>query len=285
MKSLNTSTLHPRLREHPMPEIIDDSKYAKGTGLFSVYENVSFPEDVKKRCMALLDFGTETLLKNDFIILDFVPYPGLGRVGPEDVLKYSWILSESHRVLMYDPKTKTLIDELYTCSPEKDGRLMFEAANQRIGKPVKSTHLSEIVSKEMAHQEEPDKLFHSVQDASKKFRMAPKKNYCVSTVFFDISDRKLDEDSLETMLTKALNKDDQKPVIESACRYDPQGLYLHPPVAQAFRGFAQLSRHPEIRSLEPDWNGRGGDSGTGRHGRRGLQAEKVRTHHEHQDRR
>jgi hypothetical protein len=118
---------------------------------------------------------------------------------------------------------------------------MFESANQRIGKPVKTTHLSEIVSKEMAQQDEPDKLFHSVQDASKKFRMAPKKNYCVSTVFFDMSDRKLDEDSLETMLTKALNKDDQKPVIESACRYDPQGYtYIH----QSPKHFAGLHSYP-----------------------------------------
>src|SRR5579859_5064727 len=118
-----------------MVEVLDDSKYAMGTGIFSIYENVEFPADVKKRCTALLELGTETLLANDFIILDFVPYPGLGNVGPEDVLKYSWILSESHRVLIYDPTTKRLIDELYTCSPEKDGRLMFEKMNKMIGKP------------------------------------------------------------------------------------------------------------------------------------------------------
>ncbi len=224
-----------------MVESLDDSKYAKGTGLFSVYENVSFPENVKKRCSALLEFGNETILKNDFIILDFVPYPGLGNVGAGDVLKYSWILSESHRVLIYDPATKKLIDELYTCSPEKDGKLMFERSNQIIGKPVKTVSLREIVSKEMARQEQPEKLFHSVQDASKKFRLAPKKNYCVSTVFFDISDRRLDEDSLEVMLTKALNKGDQKPVIESACRYDPQGYtYIH----QSPKHFAGLHSYP-----------------------------------------
>ncbi|HEY5037512.1 MAG TPA: hypothetical protein VIJ93_00410 [bacterium] len=224
-----------------MTEFMDDSKYSKGTGLFSIYENVDFQKDVKKRCLALLEFGTETLLKNDFIILDFVPYPGLGRVGENDVLKYSWILSESHRVLIYDPTTKRLIDELYTCSPEKDGRLMFEKTNKRIGNPVKHVSLKEIVNKEMALKEEPDKLFHAVQDASKKLRMAPNANYCVSAVFFDIPDGKLDEDSLELMLTKALNKDDQKPVIESACRYDPQGYtYIH----QSPKHFAGLHSYP-----------------------------------------
>lgn len=224
-----------------MTDAMDDSKYSKGTGLFSVYKKVEFSDDIKKRCLGLLDLGNKTLLENDFIILDFVPYPGLGNVGPKDILKYSWVLSESHRVLIYDPKTKTLIDELYTCSPEKDGRLMFEKMNQLIGKPVKSISLKEIVSKEMAMQEEPDKLFHAVQEASKKLRLAPEASYCVSAVFFDITDRKLDEDSLEVMLTKALNMDDQKPVIESACRYDPQGYtYIH----QSPKHFAGLHSYP-----------------------------------------
>jgi hypothetical protein len=224
-----------------MTEMLDDSKYSKGTGIFSVYDNVSFPANVKKRCLALLDFGTETLLANDFIILDFVPFPGMGKIGTNDVLRYSWILSESHRVLIYDPKTKRLIDELYTCSPEKDGRLMFEKNNELIGDPVKTIKIHEIVSKEMALKEEPDKLFHSVAEASKRLRLGPDSNYCVSAVFFEIPERKLDEDSLEVMLTKALNKDDQKPVIESACRYDPQGYtYLH----QSPKHFAGLHSYP-----------------------------------------
>jgi hypothetical protein len=87
---------------------IDDSKYAKGTGIFSVYKNVELPTDVKKRCQALMELGTETLLANNFIILDIIPYPGLGNVGEDDVLLYSWILSESHRVLIYDPKKKKM---------------------------------------------------------------------------------------------------------------------------------------------------------------------------------
>ena len=187
--------------------VIDDSKYAKGTGIFSVYKNVELPTDVKKRCKALMELGTETLLDNNFIILDIIPYPGLGNVGEDDVLLYSWILSESHRVLIYDPKKKTLIDELYTCSPEKDGRIMFEKTNKKLGNPAKNHMLNEIVSKEIALQEEPDKLFHSVQAASDKTGLANDKNYCVSAVFFDVPDRKLDEDSLEDMLTLALNKD------------------------------------------------------------------------------
>ena len=65
-----------------MTEVMDDSKYAKGTGMFSVYEKVDLPADPKKRCLALLDLGNESLLANDFNILDFVPYPGLGNVGP-----------------------------------------------------------------------------------------------------------------------------------------------------------------------------------------------------------
>lgn len=224
-----------------MTETLDDSKYAKGTGIFSVYEKVDFGADVKKRSKALLDLGFETLLDNDFIILDFIPYPGLGTVGEKDVLKFSWILSESHRILIYDPKTRRLIDELYTCSPEKDGRIMFEKTNKHLGKPRKSILINEIVSKEMALQEEPDKLFHSVENASKRLRLAPDMNYCVSSVFFDIPERKLDEDSLETMLTGALNKDDQKPVIESACRYDPQGYtYIH----QSSKHFAGLHSYP-----------------------------------------
>jgi hypothetical protein len=224
-----------------MTESIDDSKYAKGTGIFSVYEKVPFPDDVKERSLALLAFGTDTLLENDFIILDFVPFPGLGNVGPKDVLKYSWILSESHRVLMYDPASKRLIDELYTCSPEKDGRRMFERTNRLIGKPAKNILMKEIVSKEMAMKEEPDRLFHSVGDAAGRLGLVPGSNYCVSSVFFDIPDRKLDEDSLEVMLTKALNKDDQKPVIESACRYDPQGYtYIH----QSPKHFAGLHSYP-----------------------------------------
>jgi hypothetical protein len=222
-------------------ELIDDSKYSEGTGIFSVYEKVELPADVKKRCMALLDLGTETLLANDFIILDIIPYPGLGRVGVTEVLKYSWILSESHRVLIYDPSTKILIDELYTCSPEKDGKIMFEKTNKRIGNPIQSVNLKEIVNKEMALAQEPDKLFHSVQDAAGKLRLKPKPNFCVSAVFFDIPEYKLDEDSLELILTRALNKDDQKPVIESACRYDPQGYtYIH----QSSKHFAGLHSYP-----------------------------------------
>jgi hypothetical protein len=236
---MTTSALHPNGK--PTPEAMDDSRYAKGTGLFSVYENVDFPSDVKKRCMALMDLGTETLLDNNFIILNCVPFPGLGQVGEKDILKYSWMLSESHRVLMYDPVKRRLIDELYTCSPEKDGAIMFEKTNKRLGKPRKSVSLHEIVSKEMALKEEPDKLFKAVEVASRKLRLAPDENYCLSTVFFDIPDRNLEEDSLEVMLTKALNKDDQKPVIESACRYDPQGYtYLH----QSPKHFAGLHSYP-----------------------------------------
>jgi len=224
-----------------MTDTLDDSKYAKGTGIFSIYEKIDLPSDPKKRCLALLDLGNDSLLANDFNILDFVPYPGLGNVGPEEVLKYSWILSESHRVLIYDPKSKRLIDELYTCSPEKDGRLMFEKMNKLLKKPTKTVTLNEIVGKEIALKEEPDKLFHSVKKASSKLRLALDSNYCVSAVFFDIPDRKLDEDSLELMLTKALNKDDQKPVIESACRYDPQGYtYIH----QSPKHFAGLHSYP-----------------------------------------
>ncbi len=227
--------------QKPAPEVLDDSKYARGTGIFSVYEKVELPTDPKKRCLALLDLGNDTLLANDFNILDFVPYPGLGNVRPDEPLKYSWILSESHRVLIHDPKTNRLIDELYTCSPEKDGQIMFEKTNKLLKKPAKTITLNEIVGKEIALKEEPDKLFHSVKKAAGKLRFAPDENYCVSTVFFDIPDRKLDEDSLELMLTKALNKDDQKPVIESACRYDPQGYtYIH----QSSKHFAGLHSYP-----------------------------------------
>ncbi len=239
-----------------MTEFIDDSKYSKGTGMFSIYDNVDFPADIKKRCLALLELGNKTLLDNDFIILDFVPYPGFGNVGLNDVLMYSWILSESHRILIYDPKTRRLIDELYTCSPEKDGRIMFEKTNKLIGNPVKNITLKEIVNKEMASKEEPDKLFHSVKDASAQLKMSPNANYCVSTVFFDMPERKLDEDSLEVMLTKALNKDDQKPVIESACRYDPQGYtYIH----QSPKHFAGLHSYPgKLKSAHLSLIGTGG---------------------------
>jgi len=224
-----------------MTELLDDSKYSKGTGIFSVYENVEFSPDVKKRCMELLNLGTETLLANNFIILDVIPFPGLGKVGVTEVLKYSWILSESHRVLIYDPSTKILIDELYTCSPEKDGRIMFEKTNKKLGTPVQNVTIKEIVNKEMAQAEEPEKLFSSVQDAAEKLKLKPKVNYCMSSIFFDITESKLDEDSLEMILTKALNKYDQKPVIESACRYDPQGYtYIH----QSAKHFAGLHSYP-----------------------------------------
>jgi hypothetical protein len=175
-----------------MTEALDDSKYAKGTGIFSIYEKVDLPADPKKRCTALLELGNESLLANDFNILDFLPYPGLGNVGPNEVLQYSWILSESHRLLVYDPKTRRLIDELYTCSPEKDGRLMFERTNKLLKKPAKTVMLNEIVGKDMALKEEPDKLFHSVKKAAGKLRFSPEANYCVSAVFFDIPDRKLE---------------------------------------------------------------------------------------------
>jgi len=239
-----------------MTEVMDDSKYAKGTGMFSVYEKVDLPTDPKKRCTALLELGNESLLANDFNILDFLPYPGLGNVGANEVLQYSWILSESHRLLVYDPKTRRLIDELYTCSPEKDGRLMFERTNKLLKKPAKTVTLNEIVGKDMALKEEPDKLFHSVKKASDKLRFSPEANYCVSAVFFDIPDRKLDEDSLEVMLTKALNKDDQKPVIESACRYNPQGYtYIH----QSSKHFAGLHSYPgTLKSAHLSLVGTGG---------------------------
>ncbi|HVZ79969.1 MAG TPA: hypothetical protein VHE12_04110 [bacterium] len=222
-------------------ETLDDSKYAKGTGIFSIYEKVEMPADPKKLGTALLEMGNDSLLANHFNILGFIPFPGLGLVGPETVLQFSWILSESHRCLIYNPKTKRLIDELYTCSPEKDGRLMFERMNKLIKKPARTVTLHEIVGKELALKEEPEKLFHSVKKAATKLRFAPDSNYCVSAVFFDIPDRKLDEDTLEVMLTKALNKDDQKPVIEAACRYDPQGYtYIH----HSPKHFAGLHSYP-----------------------------------------
>jgi hypothetical protein len=239
--SANQTRANSSNGKRTMTELIDDSKYSKGTGIFSVYENVAFSPDVNKRCVELLNLGTETLLANDFIILDIIPFPGLGKVGVTEVLKYSWILSESHRVLIYDPSTKILIDELYTCSPEKDGTKMFEKTNKRIGNPVQNVNIKEIVNKEMALTEEPEKLFHSVQDAAGKLCLKPKPNFCVSAVFFDLPERQLDEDSLELILTKALNKDDQKPVIESACRYDPQGYtYIH----QSAKHFAGLHSYP-----------------------------------------
>jgi hypothetical protein len=118
---------------------------------------------------------------------------------------------------------------------------MFEKTNKRLGNPAKNHMLNEIVSKEIALQEEPDKLFHSVQAASDKKDLANEKNYCVSAVFFDVPDRKLDEDSLEDMLTLALNKDGQTPVIEAACRYNPQGYtYIH----QSAKHFAGLHSYP-----------------------------------------
>lgn len=224
-----------------MTDCIDDSKYSKGTGIFSVYKNVAFAGDVKKRCVDLFNLGTETLLANNFIILDVVPYPGMGAVGEKEVLKYSWILSESHRAIIYDPNTKILIDELYTCSPEKDGRIMFEETNKRLGKPRKSVSTCEIVNKAMAEAEEPEKLFHSVQTAAEKLNLKSETQKCVSAVFFDVTESKLDEDSLELILTRALNKEDQKPVIESACRYDPQGYtYIH----QSPKHFAGLHSYP-----------------------------------------
>ncbi len=224
-----------------MTEFIDDSRYSKGTGIFSVYENVKLSTDVKKRCNELYDLGNDTVLANNFFILGVIPYPALGAVGVTEVLKYSWILSESHRVLIYDPSTQVLIDELYTCCPVKDGRVMFERTNKRLGAPVQTFTLKEIVNKEMAMKEEPDKLFHSVPDAAQKLGLKPRKNYCVSCVFFDMPERQLDEDSLEQTLTRALNKDDQKPVIESTCRYDPQGYtYIH----QSPKHFAGLHSYP-----------------------------------------
>jgi len=238
------------------PEVMDDSKYSRGTGIFSIYDKVEFPGDARKRSWALLDLGTQTLLDNHFIILDFIPFPGLGQVGEKDILKFSWVLSESHRVMIYDPTTKRLIDELYTCSPEKDGSIMFERTNKILGMPSRSTRLNEIVGKEMAQQEEPERLFHSVKDASGKLSMTPNANYCVSAVFFDVPERKLDEDSLEVMLTKALNKDDQKPVIEAACRYDPQGYtYTH----QSPKHFAGLHSYPgTLKSAHLSLIGTGG---------------------------
>jgi hypothetical protein len=238
-----------------MAELIDDSRYSRGTGLFSVYHEVDLPKNPTDCCLALFDLGTRSLLADEFIILDFLPFPGLGQLGPDDVLQFSWILSESHRLMVYDPKTRRLIDELYTCSPEKTGARMFEATNRAIGKPVESVKVDEIVNKEMALQEEPHLLHHSVEEAAKKLGIVPDKQYCVSSVFFDLTEHKLDEDSLEGILTKALNKDDQKPVIETACRYAPQGYtYTH----QSPKHFAGLHSYPgKLKSAHLSLIGKG----------------------------
>jgi hypothetical protein len=224
-----------------MAIILDDSRYSRGTGIFSIYDGVALPSDPGKRALALMDLGTQTLVDNGFTLLGFVPYPGLGPGVGDDVLRYSWILSESHRVLIYDPGTRRLIDELYTCSPEKDGRVMTERTRARLGPPVQTRRTEEIVAQDLALREEPESLFHLIRDAGLKLGLGAGRNFCVSSVFFGMPEGKLEEDTLEVMLTRALNKGDQKPVIEAACRYDPQGYtYLH----QSPKHFAGLHSYP-----------------------------------------
>ena len=65
----------------PAPEVMDDSKYAKGTGLFSVYENVEFASDPVKRCKALMELGTEPCSTTISISLISCPSPRWAKWG------------------------------------------------------------------------------------------------------------------------------------------------------------------------------------------------------------
>ncbi len=211
---------------------VDERKYSKGNRIISIYHDVHLPNkpiNLADMMRSLMDFKIESLRANGFTILNVKPYPGLGdSLIPGEKLIVGTTLSESEDISIYDPILRNLFCSLNTCSPEKDGSLMLKKQTELLGKEPTIYMLPEIVDKQLAYEKESQYMFNSVEDAVRSLNLRPDKKYCISVVFFDVNDSKLEEDSLDSMFTKVLNRQDQKPSGEDTQRYFGQGhTYMH----------------------------------------------------------
>ena len=223
-----------------MNQILDDLRYSRGSERYALRNGLWLDESFEnprilsskdgsvlhaKSRRKFLQFANEASLDEDgFGII----HPGYhySKDGKEFLLT---LLEESHRLMIYDPQTGELLDSLYTCSPVKTAEKTFADFNNKIGiVPDWSKNLDAIVNKEMSLKEEKDIGFPSIDEFTRKTPHNLEQGAVVVAVFYDIPDRKMDEDELEFVLTKALNKEDPRPTLELVKRYEGQGYsYIH----------------------------------------------------------
>ena len=194
--------------------ISNDLKYSRGTQICAKFEGVELPDDSGE---TLNSMNRRSLRANGFSILDTLsPLP---RSDKKQAFLYT--LQESHDFIVYNPKTKKLFKVLYSCSPEKTGEVAFEELRKALNlSPVFYAKTHPIVNKEMVPKEE---FFKSVQESFERLRLPKERDQYLSCVFFDVPSRKIDELSLEGVITEALRKTTVEPIGESVQRYAGQG--------------------------------------------------------------
>ncbi|MEK6887081.1 MAG: hypothetical protein AABW88_04560 [Nanoarchaeota archaeon] len=194
--------------------INDDLKYSKGTQICAKFENVELPDDGGE---ALLAMNRRSLLANGFSILDTLsPLP-----RSDKKQTFLSTLQESHDMVIYNPKTKKLFKVTYSCSPEKTGEVGFEAFKKELKlEPTFYEKTHPIVNKEMVAKEE---FVKSISEGFERLKLPKERDQYVSCVFFDIPPRKIDELSLEGVITEALRLTTIEPIGENVQRYAGQG--------------------------------------------------------------
>ncbi len=192
----------------------NDLRYSKGTQICAKFKEVELPDDNGE---TLNGINRKSLLANGFHVLDTLsPLP---RADKKQVLVYT--LQESHDFVTYNQKTKKLFKVTYSCSPEKTGEIAFEELKKDLkSEPTFYEKTHPIVNKEMVSK---DQFFKSLEEGFEKLRLPKEKDQYVSCVFFDVPERKIDELSLEGVITEALRKTMIEPIGEHAQRYAGQG--------------------------------------------------------------
>ena len=213
----------------------DADRFSKGTQFCSKFRGVVLPDDGG---MSLNDLNLRSLYKNGFRVLSSWNHPrGDGKQ------LFSYLLQESHKFMVYDPKKGKLFDATYSCSPEKTGEKTFEELKKEIKTEpyfVEKTH--PLVSKAKVS---PEQFFKSVAEAFEKLKLSKDRDHYISCVFFDIPQKKMGEESWEAILTKALRAATIKPITETVHVFPGQGYtYMH-----QSNIFLALHSYPELESV------------------------------------
>ncbi|HIH39352.1 TPA: hypothetical protein HA219_01350 [Candidatus Woesearchaeota archaeon] len=191
-----------------------DLKYSRGTQICAKFKGIYLPDDGGE---TLLTINRRSLLANRFSILDTLsPLP---RADKKQTFLST--LQESHDMVIYNPKTKKLFKVTYSCSPEKTGEVGFDAFKKELKlEPTFYEKTHPIVNKELVPKEE---FVKSVAEGFERLRLPKERDQYVSCVFFDVPPRKIDELSLEGIITEALRRTTVEPIGENVQRYAGQG--------------------------------------------------------------
>lgn len=205
------------------PKVFDDSKYSIGTRNIAKYDDIAFPDDKGK---TIDELNRRCLLKEGFYILPTVTLPPKKDDDKKKDVRHLYVLQESHALSVYNPIKKRLLVVIDSCSPEKPGDIAFEEYKKELKtEPSFIGKVHPIVNKEMVKKE---KFFKSVSEGFEKLKLGKEKDHYVSVVFFDVPSKKIDERSLEGVLTDALRPTTVRPRAEAIYEYEGQGYtYVH----------------------------------------------------------